>query len=165
MSRLTRRLQNNSCCLRCSPTGSCQCHRSVTVSPAPPSRFQSAVPGAGESHGTDSSAGPGLGASHARGSVWPVPSAPCSPELTSAAHLAELRSPGQDRGKGSLSVGVSGPAWTAYPSSQAKISGETQPSGPLVREASSGLDFQIPESSRLGPILCLTSLQGPLMNR
>lgn len=89
---------------------------------------------------------------------------PYNPGLTSAAHLAGLRSPVHNPGKGSLSVGISGLTWTASLSSQAKISGETQPSGLLVREAA-GLDFQIPESSLLGPILPLTSLQGPLMNR
>lgn len=81
---------------------------------------------------------------------------PCNPELTSAAHLAGLRSPVHSQGKGGLSVGSSGLAWAASPSSQAKISGETQPSGLLVREASD-LDFQIPESSLLESILCLTS--------
>lgn len=38
---------------------------------------------------------------------------PCNRELTSAAHLAGLRSPVHAQGKGSLSVGISGLAWTA----------------------------------------------------
>lgn len=41
------------------------------------------------------------------------PSLPCNPELTSAAHLAGLGSPVRGQGKGSLSVGISGLAWTA----------------------------------------------------
>lgn len=61
-------------------------------------------------------------------------------------------------------MGISGLAWTAEPSSPVKVTGETPLRGLLVR-AASGLDFQIPESSLLGPILCLTSLQGTLMNK
>lgn len=90
------------------------------------------------------------------------------PLLQTRAHICSpsgrAEEPDECSGKGSLSVGIIGLAWTAKPSSQAQISGETQPSGLPVREAS-GLDFQIPESSLLGLTLCLISLQGPLMNR
>lgn len=157
------------CCLKYSPTENREHRRSMAASSPPPSYIQNATSlssGRLQRHAPGASRDPGVGADIPGKGPSPVyfPSLPCNPELTSAAHLAGLRSPVYRQGKGSLSVGISGLTWTASPRpprprSVEKFSPVGCLSGRLLAST-----FQTPESSLLGPILCLTSLQGPLMN-
>lgn len=138
----------------------------MAVSPAPPSCFQNSTNlSSGPQH--DASLASGLGADiPGKGlSLASFPWTPLQPRahICSPSGWAEKPRPPSGERK-SLCGYFSPDPDNLTPSSQAKIRGETQPNGLLVREAS-GLDFQIPESSLLGPMLRLTSLQGPLMNR
>lgn len=92
-------------------------HRSVTVSSAPPSCCQDSVNLNSRDPRITLLWPPGtrLGARHPTqgDELCLSPGLSCNPELTSAAHLAGLGSTVQRQGEGSLSVGISGLAWTA----------------------------------------------------
>lgn len=92
------------CCLKYSPTESHEHRRSMAVSLSPPSYIQNATnlsSGRLQHHAPGASWDPGLGADIPGKGPSPVyfPGLPRNPELTSAAHLAGLRSQSTVRGK------------------------------------------------------------------
>ena len=108
------------CCLKYSPTENHEHRRSMAASSPPPSYIQNAISwssGRLQRHAPGASRDPGVGVDIPGKGPSPgyFPSLPCNPELTSAAHLAGLRSPVHHQGKGSLSAGISGLTWTASP--------------------------------------------------